>query len=67
VSIYPFDNSNAGLFVLVNDDDQRTTRPAPADVPAPRQLAYGQTDRAACLDFIEQNWTGIRPLVCASG
>jgi uncharacterized protein YbdZ (MbtH family) len=23
--------------------------------------AYGEADRAACLDYIEQNWTDIRP------
>jgi len=24
-------------------------------------VVYGEADRAACLDYIEQNWTDIRP------
>jgi uncharacterized protein YbdZ (MbtH family) len=25
------------------------------------RVVYGEADRAACLDYIEQNWTDIRP------
>jgi len=32
-----------------------------ADVPAGWQVVYGEADRAACLDYIEQNWPDIRP------
>ena len=31
------------------------------DVPAGWRVAHGEADRGACLDFIEQNWTDIRP------
>jgi hypothetical protein len=30
-----------------------------ADVPAGWRTAYGEADRAGCLDYIEQNWTDI--------
>lgn len=32
-----------------------------ADVPAGWQVVYGEADRVARLDFIEQKWTDIRP------
>ena len=35
--------------------------PAPADVPAGGRVVCGEADRAACLDYIEQNWPDIRP------
>jgi hypothetical protein len=25
------------------------------------RVVYGEADRAACLDYIEENWTDIRP------
>jgi uncharacterized protein YbdZ (MbtH family) len=31
-----------------------------ADVPAGWRMVYGEADRAAFLDYIEQNWTDIR-------
>jgi uncharacterized protein YbdZ (MbtH family) len=50
------------LFVLVNDEEQHSLWPAFADVPAGWRVVYGEADRrAACLDYIEQNWTDIRP------
>jgi uncharacterized protein YbdZ (MbtH family) len=35
--------------------------PTFADVPAGWRVVDGEADRAACLDYIEQNWTDIRP------
>jgi uncharacterized protein YbdZ (MbtH family) len=32
-----------------------------AHVPAGWRVVCGEADRAACLDYIEQNWTDIRP------
>jgi uncharacterized protein YbdZ (MbtH family) len=61
VSINPFDDEEGSFFVLVNDEEQHSLWPAFADVPAGWQVVYGEADRAACLDYIEQNWTDIRP------
>jgi uncharacterized protein YbdZ (MbtH family) len=61
VSINPFDDDNGSFFVLVNDEEQHSLWPAFADFPAGWQMVFGEADRAACLDYIEQNWTDIRP------
>ncbi len=61
VSSNPFDDENGSFFVLVNDEEQHSLWPAFADVPAGWRVAHGEADRAACLEFIEQHWTDIRP------
>ncbi len=61
VSINPFDDDDGSFYVLVNDEEQHSLWPAFADVPAGWRVVYGEADRAACLDYIEQNWTDIRP------
>ena len=61
VSINPFDDDNGNFFVLVNDEEQHSLWPTFADVPAGWRVVYGEADRAACLDYIEQNWPDIRP------
>jgi uncharacterized protein YbdZ (MbtH family) len=60
VSVNPFDDDGSFL-VLVNDEEQHSLWPAFADVPAGWRVVYGEADRAACLDYIEQNWPDIRP------
>ena len=61
MSINPFDDDNGSFLVLVNDEEQHSLWPAFADVPAGWRVVYGEADRAACLDYIEQNWPDIRP------
>jgi uncharacterized protein YbdZ (MbtH family) len=61
VSPNPFDDEDGNLFVLVNDEEQHSLWPVFADVPAGWRVVYGEANRAACLDYIEQNWTDIRP------
>ena len=61
VSVNPFDDDNGSFFVLVNDEEQHSLWPTFADVPAGWRVVYGEADRAACLDYIEQNWPDIRP------
>lgn len=48
-------------FVLVNDWEQHSVWPAVANVPVGWRVVYGEADRAACLDYIAQNWPDIRP------
>jgi uncharacterized protein YbdZ (MbtH family) len=57
----PFDDDSGSFFVLVNDEEQHSLWPAFADVPAGWRVVYGEADRAACLDYTEQNWADIRP------
>jgi MbtH protein len=61
VSINPFDDDTGSFFVLVNDEEQHSLWPAFADISAGWQMVYGEADRAACLEYIEQNWPDIRP------
>lgn len=61
VSVNPFDDDEGSFFVLVNDEEQHSLWPTFADVPAGWRVMFGKADRAACLDYIEQNWTDIRP------
>jgi uncharacterized protein YbdZ (MbtH family) len=57
----PFDDDSASFFVLVNEEEQHSLWPAFADVPGGWRVAYGEADRASCLDYIEQGWPDIRP------
>lgn len=61
MSINPFDDESGNFFVLVNDEEQHSLWPSFADLPEGWRVAFGDADRAACLEFIEQNWTDIRP------
>lgn len=61
MSINPFDDDDGEFLVLVNDEEQNSLWPTFADVPAGWQVVYGGADRAACLDYIDHNWTDIRP------
>ncbi len=31
------------------------------DVPAGWTVAFGESDREACLEYVEKNWTDMRP------
>ena len=61
LSINPFDDDNGSFVVLVNGEEQHSLWPTFAVVPAGWQVVYGEADRAACVDYIEQNWPDIRP------
>ena len=57
----PFDNEDGKFFVLVNDEGQHSLWPTFADVPAGWQVVFGEDSKAACLEYVEQNWTDMRP------
>jgi MbtH protein len=57
----PFDNENGTFLVLVNAEEQHSLWPAFAEVPAGWTIRYGEDTRQACLEFIEENWTDMRP------
>ena len=61
MSANPFDDDNATFVVLVNDEDQHSLWPAFADTPAGWRVAFGEASRADCLQYVEQNWSDIRP------
>nr|ALK27912.1 putative antibiotic synthesis protein MbtH [Streptomyces sp. DSM 11171] len=57
----PFDDENGSFLVLVNEENQHSLWPAFADVPAGWKTVFGEDARKACLDYIQENWTDMRP------
>jgi MbtH protein len=57
----PFEDDNAKYHVLVNDEGQHSLWPAWKDVPAGWTIVHKSDSRAACLDYVEKNWTDMRP------
>ncbi|OBK21745.1 protein mbtH [Mycobacterium asiaticum] len=61
MSINPFDDDSRTFLVLVNSEGQHSLWPSSIDVPAGWDVAFGTDTRSNCLDFVEQNWTDMRP------
>src|ERR1700744_2500427 len=57
----PFEDADAKYFVLINDEGQHSLWPIFADVPDGWEVIFGEDGRQECLDFIEKNWTDMRP------
>jgi MbtH protein len=57
----PFDDEKGTFHVLVNDEGQHSLWPAWKDVPAGWTIVHESDTRAACLDYVEKNWTDLRP------
>ncbi len=57
----PFEDAAASYQVLVNDEGQHSLWPASIEVPGGWTVAFGEDTRQACLDYIESNWTDMRP------
>lgn len=59
--INPFDDDNGTFLVLVNDEAQYSLWPAFAEIPAGWTTVFGTDTRAACLAYVEEHWTDMRP------
>ncbi|MCC0095443.1 MbtH family protein [Streptomyces flavotricini] len=57
----PFEKEEGVYVVLANDEGQHSLWPAFADIPAGWTTVFGESDRAACLDYVNENWTDLRP------
>ncbi|ASY32162.1 MULTISPECIES: MbtH family protein [unclassified Streptomyces] len=57
----PFDDDDALFKVLYNDEGQHSLWPATAAVPAGWTVALEDTSRTECLEYVERNWTDMRP------
>ncbi len=53
--------TTARSIVLVNDEDQHSLWPTFVDVPAGWRVVFGESTRADCLAYVEENWTDLRP------
>ncbi|AMY20386.1 MbtH family protein [Rhodococcus kroppenstedtii] len=61
MSTNPFDDEDGRFYVLVNDEDQHSLWPTFAEVPQGWRVVFGEESRKACLEYVEQNWTDMRP------
>lgn len=57
----PFENESGQFLVLVNHENQHSLWPAAIDVPAGWRSVKDSDTRSACLAYIEENWTDLRP------
>ena len=57
----PFEDDNGVFHVLVNDEGQHSLWPSWKDVPAGWTIVHKSDTRAACLDYVNKNWTDMRP------
>ncbi|MEQ0565850.1 MbtH family protein [Amycolatopsis sp. NEAU-NG30] len=57
----PFEDADAQYLVLVNDEGQHSLWPADIAVPAGWTTAHDADSRANCLEYVEAQWTDMRP------
>jgi MbtH protein len=57
----PFDDKEGRFLVLVNDEGQHSLWPSFADIPEGWRAVHGPDEREACLNYVEQHWTDLRP------
>lgn len=57
----PFEDENGVYLVLVNGEGQYSLWPSLVDVPAGWTVAKAEDSRQACVDFVNENWTDMRP------
>ena len=57
----PFEDPDGSYYVLVNEEGQHSLWPEFIEVPAGWQVAFGAAVRQECLDYVEENWTDMRP------
>ncbi len=57
----PFEDENGTFHVLINDEGQHSLWPTFVEVPQGWTIILESTTRAACLEFINRNWTDMRP------
>lgn len=63
----PFEDENGTFHVLVNVEGQHSLWPAFADVPDGWTKILGDAPRAECLEYVERNWTDMRPRTVVEG
>lgn len=57
----PFDDTEGKFLVLMNEEEQYSLWPSFIEVPKGWRTVLDETDRNTCVDFIEKNWTDMRP------
>lgn len=57
----PFEDENGEYLVLVNEEGQHSLWPTFREIPAGWVAVGPRGKRKECLDWIEDNWTDMRP------
>ena len=57
----PFEAEDARYFVLTNSAGQHSLWPDFAGTPAGWTVVHGPAGRAECVDYVNANWTDLRP------
>lgn len=57
----PFENPDGEYLVLVNHEDQHSLWPSFAEVPDGWTAIFGPSSRDACLSYVDEHWTDLRP------
>jgi len=57
----PFEDQDGRYVVLVNDEGQHSLWPTFAEIPPGWEKVFGEAGRQACLDYVEESWTDMRP------
>jgi uncharacterized protein YbdZ (MbtH family) len=57
----PFEDETGSFLVLANDEEQHSLWPEQIDVPAGWRTVFGPATRQACVDYVEREWTDLRP------
>lgn len=57
----PFDTPDTTMLVLQNDEQQYSLWPAFLPLPKGWNTVHGPADRAACLSYVDEHWTDLRP------
>ena len=57
----PFEDENGSYIVLINDEGQYSLWPEFIEIPAGWISVHEHDTRQVCLDYINQNWTDMRP------
>ncbi|GAA4818571.1 MbtH family protein [Streptomyces ziwulingensis] len=61
MSTNPFDDNDGEFYVLVNDEEMYSLWPSFAEVPDGWRTVLGPDSRQVCFDYVEENWTDMRP------
>ena len=57
----PFENESGQYCVLINDEGQHSLWPYRIEIPTGWTSSFGPDTRQACIDYVEKNWTDMRP------
>jgi MbtH protein len=58
----PFEDPDTLYLVIANDEGQHSLWPVSSRVPAGWAVLHEADTRSHCVDYIEENWTDMRPL-----